>query len=342
MNKSRITGGQLTALILASRMAHGLLLPTTAVAGLTLVERLVAIVVSGVCLFLLFLPTIGTLRQRSSGLIDLAYRHSRAHGRMVCMGYAALCVFILCVDILQFCDFADQVMPSGFSVGALVVALIVVAFVASFYGMEALARTALPVLVFAGLCLCVFGAALLPEMRMLHFPPTSSGRIVTAVLHDLPRTAEVAVIGMLYPYSRSSRIRIAAWVAGGVTALTTFVTVTSLAVLGDFAAETPYPYYTAVTAVQLGVFERPDILITAVWLGTFFVRMTVFCLLFTTALRRPFGRPRRIAVAGAVGLSLFALAVSRGWVAGAGLDVIYPVVLGVFAVAVPLWLRWCR
>ena len=342
MNKSRITGGQLTVLILASRLAHGLLLPTAAVAGLTLAERLIAIAVSGVCLFVLFLPTVWVMRRRSAGLTDLAYRHSRTRGRIVCGGYAVLCLFILCVDMLQFCDFADQVMPSGFSVGALAVALIVVAFAASFYGIEALARTALPVLVFAVLCLCVFGAALLPEMRVLHFPPTSSGRILTAVLHDLPRTAEVAVIGLLYPYSRSPRIRTAVGVSVGVAVFTAFVTVTALAVLGDFAAETPYPYYTAVTAAQLGVFERPDILITAVWLGTFFVRMSVFSLLFTDAAARMFGKRRWIAVTGAAVLSVFALAVSRGWVAGAGLDVVYPVILGTFAIAVPLWLRWCR
>lgn len=338
MARCRISSGQLVVLLLASRLSHCLLLPTDSVAGLTLTDRLIATALSGVCLFVLLLPTI--VCSRSHGLIDRAYRQSRICGRVVCGGYALLCLFILCVDIVQFCDFAEQVMPSGFSVGALTVALIAVAFAASFYGIEALARTALPVAVFTVLCLGVFSIALFPEMRVLHFPPRSSGGIITAVLRDFPRTAEMAVMGMLIPYSRTPRVRGAALFAGGVSALTALVTITSLAVLGDFALQTAYPYYTAVTAAQIGVFERPDILVTAVWLGTFFIRMTMFCRLFTTAVRRLFGATaeRWSAVGGAVAVSIFALVVSRGWFAGQGFATVYWIVWGVFVIALPLWL----
>ncbi len=345
MTRSHISSGQLAALLFASRLSYGLLLPTDAVMGLSLTDRLLAAVLGSGLLLALFLPTLIVLRASSCSLVDYGYRYSRGCGRAVAVGYAVVCLFILCVDSIQFCDFADRVMPSGFSVAALAVSLIAVAFAASSYGVQTLARAALPVAAFSVICLLVFGAALLPEIRLLHFPPIASvgvGGIVSTAVRNLPRTAEVVLLGVLYPYVRGSRMRAALMFSGGVTMLTSLVVFTAVGVLGDFALQTAYPYYTAVTAAQIGVFERLDILITAVWLGTFFMRVTLFCRVFTDMVGRVSGARRWAAVFGAVALSLFTIAVSRGRVSGQGLDVVYGAVLVAVCVVLPVILYWLQ
>lgn len=294
---SQISSGQLVMLLLASRLSSCLLLLPEELSQIHLTERLLTVLCSGVLLFVLFLPTVLALRRfRSDGLIDLAYRYSRPMGRCVCVAYLCLCLFILCMDVAQFYDFAAKSMKTEFSVSALTVAIVAVAFFAAFYGLQALARTALPVALFSAVCLIVFGVALMPEMRWLHFSPTGEGggAVLRQAVLELPRTAEIVSIGMLYPYIGGSRLSAVAGFSGLTVLFTALVSVTAMGVLGDFALQVAYPYYVAATAVQLGVLQRLDILIVTVWLSTFFVRFTLFCTLLLNVSSRLWGRRARV------------------------------------------------
>lgn len=342
-NRSRISGGQCVALLLASRLSNCLLLTPQEVSELNLVDRLLSNLLGGVLLLLLLLPTVAALRRSPrGGLIDGAYRRARGWGKTVSGGYAALCLFILCMDIVQFYDFAQKTMKTAFSVPMLTVALIAVAFLASFYGIQALGRTATLVTAFSVVCLVVFAAALLPEMRALHFLPVATGNvteIVRQAVINLPRTAEIVSVGLLLPYVNGSSVGVCAGFSGFTALFTALVGVTSLGVLGDFAAMTAYPYYAAVTAARIGVFQRLDILVTAVWLSTFFVRFALFCMLFTDSARRLFVEAARLpaALIGIALLSGFTFLIRDGSFAGEWqvVTVIYWVVLGVFCVLLP-------
>ena len=348
MNKaSRISGGQLVALLLASRLSNCLLLTPDSLAGLTLTDSLLATLLSGFLLFLLFVPTLLVLRRfRSRGLIDLAYMHRRGTGRTVCVAYLLLCLFVLCLDIVQFYDFAEKSMRAGFSVTALTLAIVGVAFIAAFYGVEALGRTAFLVAVFSGVCLVVFSAVLVPEMRSIHFSPAvGSGfsAILRRAMMELPRTAEVVAIGMLYPYINGSHAGAAAGFSGLTVLFTALVSTTAMGVLGDFSAQVVYPYYAAVTAVQFGTIQRMDILVTAVWLSTFFVRLTLFCTLFLSVCGRLFGKHARVpaAVVSTAVLAGFTGLVSGGVFVGRWQTVtaVYWWVLGFFCLVLPPVLR---
>lgn len=338
-NSSRISGGYLTALLLSSRLSNCLLLPADKATGLSIGDRLAATALGGVFLFLLFVPTLCLLRGTRRTVVDEAYRHGRIVGRAVGGAYVALCLFVLCLDVVQFCDFAETVMPAAVSVTALAVSLVLVAFVASFYGIRTLARTALPVAAFSALTLIVLGVVLLPEMNALHFPPLSPRPfgILTAALGELPRTAETVAIGLLYPYVKAAHARALAAFSLWTVLFTALVSTTALAVLGDFAAVTAYPYYTATTAAGLGVFQRLDLLVTAVWLGTFFMRLALFCALLTDTAHRVFGRRARVvsAVLGAVLLSLFAVFIRRV-TAKDIVTAVYVGALAVFCVVLPV------
>lgn len=319
MNKhARISGLQLTALLFAARLSNCLLLTPTAPLNLT--DRLLSIALSGVLLFLLFVPTILLLRRSGGSVVDAAYRRSRLLGRSVCGWYVAVCLFILCLDLVQFYDFAEKAMNSRFSVGWLTVSLVAVAFAAAFYGIEALARTAQSVALFSAVCLAVFALALLPEMRAFHFPPTAHsgvGSILRAAVEELPRTAETVSVGLLYSHVDRGHARALGAFSALTSLFTALVVTTSLGVLGDFASVTAYPYYTAVSAAQIGVFQRLDSVVTAVWLATFFVRVTLFCSLLLRLVGRTLGKRARplAALAGTLLLSGFTLLIRavRDW-----------------------------
>lgn len=312
---SCIGGGYLTALLLSSRLSNCLLLPADGTVGMNIGDRLAAIALGGVLLFLLFVPTLWLLRGSRVTVVGEAYRNGKAVGRAVGGAYMLLCLFVLCLDVIQFCDFAETVMPDAVSVTALAVSLVAVAFIASFYGLRALARTALPVAAFSVMTLLLLGAALLPEMKMLHFPPLASRPtgILTEAVKALPRTAETVAVGLVYPHVKRAHSRALAGFSLGTVLLTALVTITAVGVLGDFAAATAYPYYTAATVARVGVFQRLDLLVTAAWLGTFFMRLSLFGALLTDTAHRVFGGRARVTAAciGAILLTLFAIFVRR-------------------------------
>ena len=339
--ENRIGSGSLTALLLSSRLSNCLLLPADGTDGLNAADRLLAIALGGVLLFLLFVPTMWLLRGSRGTPVDVAYRRGKTLGRTVGGAYLLVCFFVLCLDVVQFCDFAEKVMPDAVSVTALAVSLIVVAFAASFYGIRTLSRTALPVAAFAVLVLLLIGAALLPEMKLLHFPPLDARPlgILTAALRELPRTAETVAVGLLYPYVKAAHARALAAFSLWTALFTVLVTLTAVGVLGDLAAMTAYPYYTAATAAGLGAFQRLDLLVTAAWLATFFMRLSLFCALLTDTAHRVFARRARLvsAVIGAVLLSLFAIFV-RTVTARALVTAVYVGALVAFCLVLPVTL----
>ena len=341
---SRISASQLTVLLLASRLSQCLLLTPQSTAGLCLSDRLLATALSGLFLFFLFCPTLWVLHRR--GLVDTAYRYSHRAGRALCIWYLLLCLFILCIDIIQFYDFAEKVMTGTFSVVWLTVALVAVAFAASLYGIQALGRAALPVFAFSAVCLAVFGLALIPELRAVHFPPLANqpfAAVIKAAVAELPRSAELVLIGWLYPYVNGSCMRAVGAFCGLTSLFSAAVITTSLGVLGDFAEVTAYPYYTAVSVAQIGVFQRLDMLITAVWLSTFFIRLSLFCEVFVTMASRVFGRRARrwSAVLGTGFLWGFTMFIrhNRNWNA---VTVVYWCALGFTCVGLPLVMMWLK
>ena len=334
---SRISAAQLTVLLLASRLSGCLLLTNQAIGRMPFADSLLSIAFNGVLLFFLCLPTLWV-----GGTLNRAYGKSRRLGRVVGILYLLLCVFLLCIDVLQFHDFAEKVMKSELSVPLLTASLVVVAFLASWYGVGALARAALPVAVFSLACLLVFGLSLIPEMRHWYFPvgeQRNALAIVRTAVADLPRTAEITVLGLLLPAVNQKRGRAVFAFTSSTSLITAGITATALSVLGDFALHTAYPYYTAATAAQIGVFERMDMLIVAVWLATFFVRITLFACAFTTTARRVCSRFFGVltAVGAAVPCAVALLLPTA--VNSAVITTVYWCVLGAFCVGLPCILR---
>lgn len=339
----KISGSQLGALLLAGRLSNCLLFTSRDFQQFTLWDCIFSMLLNGILLLVLLLPTVLWLRR---GTVQAAYDRSPSMGKVVSALYLAVCFFVLVVDVLQFFDFAQKTMKADFSVFVLTAAFIGVCLIAALYGIEALGRAAMPVAVLSGICLILFTVTLVPEMELLHFPPVSAGgigRVVSKAVSDLPRSAEVVAIGLLYPYVNGSATKGVVGFSGATAGFSALASVTAIGVLGDYAAQTAYPYYAAVTAAQVGVFQRLDIFVTALWLGTFFVRFTLFCMLFLEQSRRLFGNRARmvISITTFIALLLVAFGLQSGIYRG-GWQFLTPVYWGIligFCIVLPLILR---
>ncbi len=298
--QNRISGTQFLWLLLAGRLSSCLLLPSDSLHALTVPDLVAVTVLNALFLLLLILPTV------------LLMRSGTCSNRIVSSGYLLLSLFVLYLDMLQFREFADETVKADFSVTLLTVTLIVVGFAAALYGVQALGRTASVVAVTGIALLLLFGALLIPRMEAVNFPPAVFGgwrAVLAQTVKELPRTAEIVAVGALYP-SINGKVGKTFLVFVGLNAvLTLFVCIVTTGVLGDFAGLTAYPFYTAVTAARVGVLERLDLLVVVLWLGTFFVRVSLFGHVYLDHARRLFGKKARIPSAALGALALIVLMV---------------------------------
>lgn len=331
ITRDRISPTQFLWLLLAGRLSSCLLLPSDSLHALTVPDLVAVTALGAVFLLLLVLPTV-LLARRGITLSD----------RAVSVGYLLVSLFVLYLDLLQFRDFAEETVKADFSVTFLTVTLIVCGFAAALYGVQALGRVAAAVAVAGIALLLLFGALLLPRLKAVNFPPAvfSGWRSVFAqTVKELPRTAEIVAVGALYPRVNGKIFKPFAAFVGLNALLTLFVCIVTTGVLGDFAGLTAYPFHTAVTAARAGVLERSDLLVVILWLGTFFVRVSLFGSICLDRAQRLFGEKARPLAAALCALVLIGLMILTRAVGDNGqwlwLTYLYWGVLALFCVVLP-------
>lgn len=315
--KDTISVWQFVLLLLSARLSSDLLLPADSLHALSLPDVILVTVFNGFLLLILLLPTCRVLRFVPEK--DLA-ECAKTQSRWINSGFLLLYALVLVLDMVQFTDFAEKTVKAEFSVVGLTLLVLAASLLASFYGIQALSRTATVVAVFSAASLLFFAVMLLPQMDLLHFLPATVSEprvLLYQALRELPRTAEVAAIGVLYPRVNGKVGKGCYWFVICHTIFSVLTCVTATGVLGDFAALNAYPYYAAVSVGHLGLLPRMDLVITALWLGTFFIRFSLFFWLFIDRFRKLFDKKQKLlpAVCISVGVALFLIGFEQGFFA---------------------------
>lgn len=314
--KDTVSTWQFVFLLLASRLSSDLLLPADSLHALSLPDVILVTLFNDLLLLLLLLPTCRVLRMIPQR--DLAEcGKTQWSVRLINGGFLLLYALILLLDMVQFTDFAEKTVKAEFSVVGLTLLVLISSLFASFYGIQALSRTATTVAAFCGGALLFFAVMLIPQMQTIYFQPaTISSPMVLfrQALRELPRTAEVAAIGVLYPRVSGKVEKGCYWFVIAHTLFSVLTCVTATGVLGDFASLNAYPYYAAVSAVRVGLLPRMDLVITALWVGTLFVRFSLFFWLFSDRFQKNLGIKQKVlpALCIGTGVALFLMGFKQG------------------------------
>lgn len=344
---SRIGMGQLIAILLSSRLAVSLTTAPTMHAVSNGTDFLLSIILHSLLMLIVLLP-VWWFSRRSGGASTLDYAFAlfgRGGGVAVALAYALLCLYIQTVDLLRFDHFLATTLSPDLSRVAICAALVLAAFAAGLYGLQAVARAATLVTFLTVVCVAFIALALLPEMDTAYFPPllyNGVSPVISGALEELPRTLEITVIGLLLPYVKGNMVKGCLKWAGLFAVVALVVQLTVVGVLGDFTGMVQFPYYTAVTAAQVSVLQRLDIVAAAIWSALLLIKMAFFAVLFLSAVQRAFGGRGHVlyALIGAVAVWLPAVLLG-GFPMEQQRPVLWgvsAVVMGVFAVLLPLLL----
>lgn len=288
--ESKIGMGQLVAMLLTSRIAVTLTYSPTRHQASHGTDFFLSILVHMLLMAILILPVWWfSHRTQGAGTLDYAYILFRRGGAAVTVLYTIACLYVLILGLLRFNHFVSTTLSPDMPRIALCIVIAATAFIAAFFGLQAIARAALLIAALVVLCVVLIAIALIPEMDTACFPPVlydGFSPVISGALEELPRTAELAILGMLWPYVKGKPVR-GLWIwCILLTAISMVIQVTVVGVLGDFGEMVMYPYYTAITAAQANLLQRLDIVATAIWLAALFIKMALFAVLLLSCIQR--------------------------------------------------------
>ncbi|MFR1435172.1 MAG: GerAB/ArcD/ProY family transporter [Acutalibacteraceae bacterium] len=211
LSTSQISGGQLAALLLVSRLSVAMTYSATRHQLSNGLDFVLSIVLQSVLLLLLFLPLWWFSRRTGgAGTLDYGYLLFGRGGAVLAVIYALICLYVQAVELIRFRYFVTTVLSPDMPVVILCIVLVLAAYSAALYGVESLARAAAIAAVLIAAVIAFIAFALMPEMDAAYFPPflyDGFSPVIAGLLEETPRTMEIAVLGLMLPYCRKKTSR---------------------------------------------------------------------------------------------------------------------------------------
>lgn len=297
---SQISPGQLTALLLTSRLAVSMTFAPTLHQVSHGSDYLLSALLHGFLILLAALPSLWfAKRTDSASPLEYAYILWGKGGAIVAAGYGLACLIYQVMDMVRFSQFFVTTLSPDISRTVLCVTLAAAAYAAAFYGLQAVGRAAALVFFTVALAIVFILIVLLPDMELIHFPPflyDGTRPVIYGALEELPRTSELVLLGLMLPYIHGGYKSLGKACLGfgiGLTACALIIQITALGVLGDFSGMVLFPYYTAVTAAKASLLQRMDVLATSIWLAALFIKTAFLAMLYLNCVGRLAGAKAR-------------------------------------------------
>lgn len=297
MKRSQISAGQFAVILLVSRLVASMAFAPGTTQLTSGSDFFVSILMNAVGLIVLFLPTWWFNRHtHASGTLEYSYILFGKGGIGIALLYMVFSLYILVVNAVQFIHFVSTSLSPDMPVWILCILVIAAGFWSTFYGLEAIGRGASVIAVVVVLSVLIAAISLIPEFKWLYFPPlfyNGVKPVMVGFLEEIPRTVEMAVIGILLPYIKGSATKSFFIWNGVLCAVMLIIQATIVGVLGDFGGMVAFPYHTVITAAKTAVLERLDVVTTSVWVAALFVKIALFALVFVDCGGRVFGYTRK-------------------------------------------------
>lgn len=302
--------------------------------------QLWAVLVAGVLRLLLVLPLYLAFGRGWY----LSSRSCRGVGegvfRWLAAGYLVLFVGS---TLAQTGLFLTDTLYAGGSVFFFGLVLLVLAVYGAHMGLEAAARSALPVLVVFLVGLLLTAAGVRDEIRLIHLVPAGSDSWLMAGIQMAGHTPELLLLLMAAPRggavsARFSTPLLAFGITTGLAALVSFL---CGSVLGSLQTTVSYPFFRVESLMSLSVFRRLDAAFAGIWLVILLLRC-LFLLWTAEQLLSPFSGKRRrwlLPFLGCGSLAVLALLIRRD-VLAAGLGQICAGIWWVPLLCVGVLLLW--
>ena len=249
-------------------------------------------------------------RKEDRTLFALTDGLSPALTRVCCVLYAGGAVWSAAVSIVRFELFMSTVMFAGAVLTGLIALLVLSAAFAAGRGIETIGRMSVAVLTLTAVSLIYVGLTTAGEFETANLEPPLQNGIWDLIKNSssaAARTGELAALLILAPEIRGKiKKGYVFWLlAFGLTASVLFTLI--LGVTGAYGERQMFQLYALTVLSRIGVAERLDPLICAIWVLCSFTRLAFHLCIGAMFLRRGFPKAQGNAVYFLLGAPVFAV-----------------------------------
>ncbi len=303
---SYISARQLFTMLIVFRIVIIMTINSILMGGNRLLDNLMSCAIAFTLNFVLVLP-IYFLNRRSprTNILEKSYDLFGPFGAGISMFYALYFIFVDCYYLSFFHIFTVNVLDPYIPFWLIAVSVMAVAVYGAFQGIEALARTALLILVVILTGMLFLFITVIPRINLNNLYPLwvdGTDQMWTGVLQVLGRSTCFPIMAMLLPQvSGRKKLGFLLWnlILYLFMAIGIFVLVSSL---GSYVDTQLFPFFSLASIAGVRPFQRMDAIFIGVWLSGLFLKIATDLYLVTQCCIKVFGqRSRKIStLAGAV------------------------------------------
>lgn len=221
-------------------------------------------------------------REPEGGLIGLAEKRLPGAVPAIAALYALLFLWAAAVNTARTALFVETVLFPDSRTGFIMLLLLIPAAYAASAGLETIGRTAFAVFVLSAAALLGTGAAAAGNFDLLNLsPPFMNGflPVFLSAFHSVSRTYEIAALPFITGDVRRSVSKTALLWLGIISLTGTLLFTLSFGVAGAYGSNRLFLFFSVIRTASFGLLERPDPLISGLWLVCSFVKSAFFLFL---------------------------------------------------------------
>ena len=290
----KVSAGQIFCMLFVSRIV---LMLTYSAGSMELtwgVDYLLVMLTYMAANFLTAIPIfVLCFRNPGMNVIECAQKAFGRGAIAVAVIYGLFFLYISARDVGRFNLFVTSVLNPHVPVFLFSLLVIVAACYAAGLGVEAVLRTSTVIAAILVLSLLFIIIALIPQLDLLGMDPihvTSVSDFLRSAFRGISHTPEPLALLLLIPLAKGKVGKgFIIWniVTAAVMLLLSFLV---YGVLGIYTTQLAFPFYSAATVAELGIFQRMDAVFTAIWMGGAFIKTTFTLLLAVTCFQHVFGK----------------------------------------------------
>lgn len=299
----KISWGQICVILMLGRIFTLMTYVPLIGSDYYLTTEMVGLLISTVLQALIVIPIL-YLNKVYSGksICEIAYSKGNIVGFLVSLIYLLFFIILGINCVSQFSTFITDVFfpQSSIILGAIL--LLVSGVYAAYKGLEGIGRSATIVFViFLSLLIFLFFSSW-EGMNILNYAPViglKAKQIWSAVVNDMYRSNELVAIAVLLPYVNNMRKGTYYAIAGKLIMLEV-ITFFMITVLGGYANEITFPFFSLGSYSSKNVIERMDAIYLIAWVLTAIINISVIIIMLSDILKNIYKKLKYAEIIGGV------------------------------------------
>ena len=294
MDKIKISWIEAVSILTVSQVFSTIAFSMESLNGLNAISGMVAFLVGIILNFIAIIPLF--LVCKKFGYISILNLSYKKFGRASYIATILLFSLFICTcssTVVVFKDFISTAVLDSSSSFIVTILLIGTSVYGAFLGIEALGRFANIIFVLLSISILIILVSILRDIEPMNFGRfdiSNADKILKTALKGVFSNTGLLSALLLTPLVNKQHTRaFTIWNIASLV-LVELIVFTVSGVLGDYALNKQYPYYSTTTVAELSIFKRLDIVYMCVWVFVAFIKTTYYLTLsknlFDTFLRK--------------------------------------------------------